>query len=290
MELGPYLSRIGYDGELAPTLAVLSALLREHTLSVTFENLDVQLGKALTIEPADAFDKIVNHRRGGWCYEQNGLFGWVLSEIGFDVTRVAASVRRAERGEIATANHLCLLVRTDRGDAPYLADVGFGGSMLEPIPLCEGAYLQSPYRLGLRRLDDGWWQFWEVLGDGEFSYDFEAVPADESALRTKCEFLQSDPASSFVLSLVAQRRLPHAHKTLRGRVFSVATENGTETSLLETADALATTLRDHFSLEHPDIQSLWPRIEARHEALMREQASTGTNGNRPRTHDQTLGN
>ena len=114
MELETYFDRIGYAGPATPTTAVLGSLLRAHVLRVPFENLDVQLGRSTTVDPEAAFDKIVTGNRGGWCYEHNGLFGWVLSAIGFDVMRVAAAVMRAERGSIADSNHLTLLVRTER--------------------------------------------------------------------------------------------------------------------------------------------------------------------------------
>ncbi|HZX25147.1 MAG TPA: arylamine N-acetyltransferase, partial [Woeseiaceae bacterium] len=183
MHLQPYLDRIGYSGDPVPTLATLSALVRRHALAIPFENLDVQLGRHLTLDPDAAFDKIVRRRRGGWCYEQNGLFGAVLAEIGFGVTRVAGAVMRAGREDISNANHLALLVETE--DAPgrrFLADVGFGGSLVDPIELAEVNHRQPPFHLGLRRLDDGYWQFHEDAGDGEFSFDFEPVPGDEDAL------------------------------------------------------------------------------------------------------------
>jgi len=270
MDLDAYFRRIAYGGDAKPSTGTLFALLHAHVLSVTFENLDVQLGTPLTTDPAAAYEKIVGRGRGGWCYEQNGLFGWALGEIGFGVTRVSAAVMRHERGENSDHNHLSLLVTTADSDETWLADVGFGGSMTEPIPLRPGYHVQLPFHVGLRKLDNGDWRFFEDVGKGEFSYDFAAEPADEAALSAKCEFLQTDPSSGFVQNLVAQRRLPEAHKTLRGRVFSVATNIGIETDFIETADALVEHLRDHFDLQHPDIHSLWPRIEARHAEVMRE--------------------
>ena len=109
MKLNQYFERIGYQGPAEPTVNVLGDLLRAHALCVPFENLDVQLGHSLTVDPGDAYEKIVTRQRGGWCYEQNGLFGWALSEIGFGVTRLSAAVMRAERGEIADGNHLTLV-------------------------------------------------------------------------------------------------------------------------------------------------------------------------------------
>lgn len=267
MRLQSYLERVSFDGEPAPTLDNLSRLLSRHVQSIPFENLDVQLGMPSTTSPAEAFDKIVLNNRGGWCYEQNGLFGWALTEIGFETTRVAAAVMRADRGDVASANHLCLLVKPVDTDRTYLVDVGFGGSMITPIPLEVSEHLQAPFRIGLRCTDDGHWQFWEDLGKGEFTFDFKEGEADEDALQSKCEVLQTDASSGFVLNLVAQIRLPDAHKILRGKVFSHATSTGIETSLVTSADELLLLLTDVFHLDVPEVAELWPRIEARHQEL-----------------------
>src|SRR6185503_6394389 len=100
MDLQAYLDRIGFAGEARPDLATLTALHRAHLLAIPYENLDVQFGTPVTIEPAAAFEKIVTRGRGGWCYEMNGLFGAALDEIGFQVTRLAGGVRRDLMGEI----------------------------------------------------------------------------------------------------------------------------------------------------------------------------------------------
>ena len=273
MRLEDYFARIGHSGKAEPTAEVLKSLVRAHVLNVPFENLDVQLGQPLTIDPEDAYDKIVRRNRGGWCYEQNGLFGWALAEIGFKVTRVAAAVRRSERGEAATANHLCLVVRAADSDCLWLADVGFGGSMLAPIELRESQHNQVPFDIGLRRAADNHWQFWENLGNEEFNYDFLAEPADERALSAKCDFLQTSPESGFVQSLVAQIRFPESHKTLRGKVLSHAGKHGVHTGLLKSADELVSVLRGTFRLDMPQAAELWPRIERRHEELLEEKAS-----------------
>lgn len=267
MQLGRYLERVGYPGETRPDIDTLHGLLRAHICAVPFENLDVQLGRPLTTDVEEAFDKIVRRRRGGWCYEQNGLFGWALDQIGFDVTRVAAAVMRADRGEVSAANHLALLVRLPDTDETWLADVGFGGSLLEPIRLETSEHLHAPYRLGLRRLEDGHWQFWENPGDGEFSYDFRPEAASEEALARKCELLQTDPDSSFVLNLVAQIRSVGRHTSLRGRVLSVRDGAAERVTTLDSPEELLATLRDTFRLEVPEIGDCWPRILGRHEQL-----------------------
>jgi len=276
MELQRYFERIGYRGESRADLDVLTTLQKLHVCSIPFENLDVQLGRPVSTDAEAAFDKIVLNHRGGWCYEQNGLFGWALSEIGFDVTRLAAAVMRQDRGENSRANHLCLLVRSLELDTSYIVDVGFGGSMLSPIPLTETEHVHVPFRLGLRELNDGHWQFWEDVGRGEFSFDFNTSPADESALQDKCAFLQNDPSSGFVLNLVAQIRMPEEHRTLRGRVFSIARSDGIQTHVIESADGIVSTLAEHFSIDMPEVADLWPRIAARHEVILREKAVEDT--------------
>jgi len=267
MRLQSYFDRIGYAGTARPSFLTLCDVLRAHICTVPFENIDVQLGRALTTAPKDAYAKIVDGRRGGWCYEQNGLFGWALTEMGFDVTRVAAAVLRHERGNSANADHLCLLTRCPESAQTWLVDVGFGGGMIRPIELSEGDHEQAPFRLGLRRVDGNAWRFWEDLGDGEFSYDFAAEPGDETALSKKCNFLQMDPKSGFVLNLVVQLRTPNRHLSLRGRVLQVGTVNGIETEVLTSAKELQATLIDIFDLDVPEARALWPRIVSRHEAL-----------------------
>lgn len=266
LKLRRYFDRIGYRGDARPTVSTLASLLRHHARSVPFENIDVQLGRSLMIDADAAFEKIVDHGRGGWCYEQNGLFGWALSEIGFDVNRVAAAVRRDQRGDAALNSHLCLLVREpDARQTVYLADVGFGGSMIAPIELTEFEHSQVPFRIGLQFFDDRYWRFSEESAGGGSNYEFVAEPADESAMAAKCEQLQSDPQSGFVLNLVVQKRLPEAHVCLRGRVLATTTVNGKQSVVLETAEELATTVSELLGLDVPGVADLWPKIVARHE-------------------------
>ena len=267
MNIQPYLDRIEYKGNIEPNLETLSSLLRRHVFSVPFENLDVQLGRALTIKVEDAYEKIVVNGRGGWCYEQNGLFGWALLELGFSVTRIAAGVMREQKGDSSAASHLTLIVACPGSSARYLVDVGFGGSMVAPIALEDAEHSHSPFEIGLQKLDDCYWRFWEDLGDGRFTYDFAEEAADETALAEKCDFLQIDPASSFVQNLVAQIRTSDQYRVLRGRVFTVAKPGSRESMLLDSPAALVEILATEYRLDVPEIADLWPRIVERHNLL-----------------------
>ncbi|MGB1778531.1 MAG: arylamine N-acetyltransferase family protein, partial [Longimicrobiales bacterium] len=87
MDLHSYLDRIGFVGTARPDLDTLKAVHHRHLLGVTYENLSVQLGERVGLDPAESYVKIVEGGRGGWCYEMNGLLAWALEEIGFDVMR-----------------------------------------------------------------------------------------------------------------------------------------------------------------------------------------------------------
>jgi N-hydroxyarylamine O-acetyltransferase len=266
LNLADYLKRLNFEGPVRPDLETLRALHLAHQLAVPFENLDVQLRRPVSFDIAAAYEKIVTRRRGGWCFELNGLMGWALTEIGFDVVRMSAGVMRARDGDFVLGNHLCLMVRLDQ---PYLVDVGFGGSLVAPLPLRVSEREDPPYRLGLSRIDDDYWRFTEVTHASDpFTFDFRALPADETRLAHKCHFLQTDPGSSFVKSLVVQRRRrDDAHLSLRGRVLKTIHSAHTDKILLDSAEALVETLRQNFDLDVPEARTLWPAICARHEEL-----------------------
>src|SRR5262245_27288790 len=93
MQVAEYLERIGYNSSLEPNLETLTALHRAHLRTIPYENFDIHLGRTLPLDQEATFEKIVRQHRGGWCYEMNGLFAWVLVELGYDVTMLASGVK-----------------------------------------------------------------------------------------------------------------------------------------------------------------------------------------------------
>src|SRR5689334_10616650 len=162
MDVHAYLDRIGYRGAIEPTFETLAALQRAHLLAAPFENLDIGLGRPIVLDHGLLFDKIVTRRRGGFCYELNGLFAELLRALGFHVTRLAAGVARAD-GEFGPEfDHLTLLVREpNQSGTQWLVDVGFGDSFRAPLRLADG--LEQPQDGRAYRLDrDGErWTLWE---------------------------------------------------------------------------------------------------------------------------------
>ncbi len=265
MQLSRYLRRIGHEGPVAADLATFRAVHRAHALSLAYENLDVQLRTPVTRDPADAFDKIVARRRGGWCYEMNGLLGWALQEIGFDVAFLAGAVMRDMAGDGVIGNHLVLLVQIDSED--FIGDVGFGDGLVEPVALREGPIAGNPLRCSLHSIGGGWWRYANDPRSGGPSFDFNPSVTDENLLEEKCRFLQNDPSSPFVQNTVVQRWTNGAHYSLRGRVLRTLTPHDERKSLIASADDYASTLQNLFEIDVPEAAGLWPAIAARHEAV-----------------------
>jgi N-hydroxyarylamine O-acetyltransferase len=264
VQLDRYLERIGYDGPVEPTLACLTAIHRGQATRIPYENLDVQLGLTVGQDRAALYDKLVVRRRGGWCYEMNGLLQAALEEIGFDVRRVAGGVMRNATGDAAVGNHLVLLVRLDRD---YIADLGLGDGLREPVPLAEGSYRQGPFTFRLERVGDGYWRVWNRDGGDPDSFDFRDAPADEELLARQCHRLQTSPDSGFVLNLACQQMSEDGVVVLQGRVLTRHTPEGKTRELLESADELEAALAREFGIEGVDVGILWPKVLARHEAL-----------------------
>ncbi|MGZ3196647.1 MAG: arylamine N-acetyltransferase family protein [Croceibacterium sp.] len=262
-QLALYLERIGHGWNLRPDLETLRSLHRAHVTSIPFEALDVQLGLVPSLEPDAIFDKLVQRRHGGWCYEMNGLFGAALQAIGFEVTRLSCGVMRQDGGDERMGTHLALLVECE---GEWLCDVGFGGSLLEPLPLVAGERHDAPYTVSLYQTDDGYWRFTEAA-EAPFGYDFRAEPADEALLTAKRDWQASHPASNFTLNFVAQKRHPDSHIVLRGRVLTERSPDGTTAHTIGDAEEFVATLADRFGIDELRAGEIWPRVEVRHREL-----------------------
>jgi N-hydroxyarylamine O-acetyltransferase len=179
---------------------------------------------------------------------------------------MAGAVMREVRGDAAVGNHLVLLVKLDR---LYVADVGFGDGLIEPVPLAEGAISQRRLAFRLEELGQGWWRFHNSPGGGAPSFDFEVKRADETLLDERCIWLQTSTDSPFVQNAVVQRHAPEGLSIMRGRVLKTLGENFGARNIVSAADYVDTLSRV-FGLSLPDAALLWPKIEARHREVFGE--------------------
>src|SRR5262245_52810402 len=123
--LDAYLSRIKYSGPIGPDLATLRLIHRAHLQAIPFENLDIQMGLPVRIDPASVQADLVSRARGGYCFQQNGLFRLVLTAIGF-APRACEGRVRIEASTVRPRTHMVLIVPLEGGE--WLVDVGFGAT------------------------------------------------------------------------------------------------------------------------------------------------------------------
>lgn len=270
MRLQAYLDRIGFEGAPHADLETLRRLHRGHLEHIPYENLDVVLGRPVDLDIERTFDKLVTRRRGGWCYEMNGLLAWALEETGFDVTRLAGAVRRAELGDAFIGNHLVLLIQLDRA---FVADVGFGDGLLEPVPLAEGPIEQMGFVSKLEQIEDGWWRFHNHQYGGAPSFDFRAEPANPSVLAERCVFLQTSPQSPFTQNVVLQRRYRDRVEVMRNAIRLTVFPDRVERHLLGDAETFLAEIRDVFGIDEPETHTLWPLAELRARAMAADNPS-----------------
>ena len=242
-----YLARIGYEGALTLSIETLRGLHRAHVMTVPFENLDIHLGRAISLDPADLFRKIVLDRRGGYCFELNGLFALLLEDVGFAVTRLAARVSSGAEG-VRPRSHQLLMVTV--GKAAWIVDVGFGGhGLLEPLKMVlgeEGRQGHECFRLVAGERD-------EYLLQGEregawvdlYSFGLDAcLPVDY----TFASYYHShSPDSLFMQKRICTMPTPEGRKTLTDMVLKV--RGGGDTQERQISDEeYKQLLQQHFGL------------------------------------------
>jgi len=262
VDLAAYCRRIGYAGERQSNLATLRALHEAHVGSIPFENVDVLLERPILLDTAALQDKLVRHRRGGYCFEQNNLFRDVLETIGFSVTALAARVRFGTTG-IRPRTHMTLLVEAE--GHRYLCDAGFGAhGLLEPIPFFDGSVAELPiYSFRLRQENAARWVLQATL-EREWSdlYAFTLEPQERIDYVVANHFTATSPDSIFRNTLTAQLVHREQRKLLRHGVLTTTTPVGQETSTVRNEAEARVVLREEFGIEVPAGQALPSRVFA----------------------------
>ena len=257
LDLTGYFARIGYRGAADPTLDVLQELVTAHTQTIPFENLDPLLGVPVDdLNPEALADKLVHRRRGGYCYEHNGLMGYVLEELGFGVRRFAARVvwGAAPGAAVPSLTHTLLGVAPPGAPQLFLVDVGFGGQTpTSPLRLETGSVQQTthePYRLQ-GRADTLVLQA-EIRGEWQSLYEFATKTAPPIDLVVGSWYVSTHPSSHFVTTLMASLVTADGRCNLSGRHLSVHGGGGTQKFELPDAATVVDVLGDRFGINLAD--------------------------------------
>jgi|UPI0005642CEF arylamine N-acetyltransferase len=255
--LDAYFTRIGLTMPVESTLDALRDIVAGHNRSIPFENLDPVTGIPVVDLSAEALaDKLLGRRRGGYCYEQNGLLGYVLDDLGFGVQRLVGRVIWMQDDDTLPAQtHQVLSVTLPDGDGPYLVDVGFGGQTLSsPIRLAPGPVQQTrhePYRL----LDhpEGFELQARVGGVWESLYLLDPIPRPRIDLEVGSWYVSTYPESVFVRGLTAALVTDDARWNLRGRRLAVHRAGGSEKTRLGSAADVLEVLEGRFGINLADL-------------------------------------
>lgn len=246
MEIDAYFERIGYTGSRAPTAETLRQLHRAHMLAVPFENLDIPLGNPIVLSLPWLYAKIVRRRRGGFCYELNGLFAWLLEQLGFSVVRLSARVFDGVQPG-PEFDHLALLIEAEER---LLADVGFGDSFLEPLRLDTGEAVLHAGRM-YRVTGEGSERVLErrrAASDWEPQYAFSLLPRHLVEFGARCQWTQTSPASGFTQKATCSLATADGRITLSNNRLIMTTAGRREEREVASEEEYRALLKTHFGI------------------------------------------
>ena len=257
--LAAYFDRIGYDGPAEPTLAVLRALHELHPAAIPFEAIDILLDRGVDIS-AEAVDaKLIDRRRGGYCYEQNGLFARVLKAIGFEVDGLAAHVRWMSEpaAPLAPLTHRVLCVTID--GVPWLADVGFGScvptaplrmDVADPQPTGHETFRivpMGPHRLLQASVEGAWKPVYSISSEPWLDGQYEMANW----------YTSTHPGSHFRHRLIVTRTTPEARHILADGRLTVRRPDGSSDRRFLNGEEIMTALAELFLLPvEPDWRTI----------------------------------
>jgi len=247
LDVRAYLDRIGYSGLIEATAENLRRLHRAHLLAVPFENLDISLARRIVVDEAATLRKILELKRGGFCYELNGAFAALLRALGFQVTFLSARVARSDGGEGPEFDHLTL--RVDLQQA-WLADVGFGDSFLEPLRF-ESEVEQSDPAGTFRLVEDGGrWHMQKQGSDGNWmaQYSFSLQPRRLEEFAAMCDVHQTSPKSSFTQKRICSRATAEGRITLSEMKLIVTSSGGRQETAIGSEEERQRILKRDFGI------------------------------------------
>jgi N-hydroxyarylamine O-acetyltransferase len=267
-DLPAYLARIGYTGPREPTLDVLHGLTAAHAQAIPFENLDVLLGRRIDLAPDAVFDKLVRRRRGGYCFEQNGLLLGALTALGFEAVPLSARVR-IDRPREVLPPRTHLFLRVEVAGASWLTDVGVGAlSLTRAIRFVADEEQATPHEpRRILRENDRWFHQARLGATWSDVYEFtgEEMPPIDRELANW--FTSTHPESHFLGRLIAARAAPDGRRiTLQNGELKIRERDGRATvQTIGSPEELLLVLAERFGLAFPPQTrfgppgSPWPR-------------------------------
>ncbi|UPM45099.1 arylamine N-acetyltransferase family protein [Halocatena salina] len=236
------------DSNITPNLEHLRKLQRSHLLSVPFETLDIARDEPIVLDRPSLYTKIVERKRGGFCYELNSLFGWLLDQLGYDVRLIEGRVRHEGGNFGPPFDHMALLINLDRS---YVVDVGYGRFCRVPLPLSgdsrtglEGTYEIVPaddtnhYFAMELAADEGW----------KPTYRFTTAARELSDFNEMCEYQQTAQDSPFTGRTLCTIATTTGRITLSNDSLTVTEKGHEQTTQIESKRERDRILNDRFGI------------------------------------------
>jgi N-hydroxyarylamine O-acetyltransferase len=277
MDTEAFLRRIGVDGyDGPPRLEALSQLHEAFVDQVPYESVQFQLTPGGPLEPEDAAKRIIAREAGGYCFQLNGTFALLLTELGYQVAMHRGGVHTKNRPGCVDASHMVLTVGglIDHPDRDWLVDVGLGDGLIRPMPLEVGETHQHPFTLRLRASDktDGWRLDHDPRAN-LIGMDFESATVGLDAFAAQHARLSTAPDSAFVRLASAFRRKASSVVVLRSVGLSETYADRVDNSIIENPTDYFAVLADEFHLPLPhftqaDRDQLWRRAWAQYEDFL----------------------
>ena len=229
MDALEYLARIGCAERAGATIETLAALQEAHLRAVPFENLDVHSGARIILDLPRLYTKIVTMRRGGFCYELNGLFQWLLAELGFKARLLDARVYdKSRRGYGPAFDHMLILTEID--ERQWIVDVGFGDFSLKPLPFLLDRILEDPNgRFLVEQLDRAYFKvsrFSHLENAYVPQYCFSEQARQLVDFAAMCTYHQTSPLSHFTQKKVCSIATPTGRVTLTDNTLILTNADG----------------------------------------------------------------
>jgi len=248
MDIQLYLDRINYKSQISISQEVLFELQTAHLLSIPFENLDIHYNNKIKLDIASIYKKVVLNRRGGFCYELNGLFYHLLKYIGFDVKMVSGRVYSKDGTYGAEYDHLAIVA--DIKGKSYLVDVGFGKFSYKPLEILLGVNLSDEF--GLFRFDMAHADYLRInlVENGNLlpQYVFRVKEREFLEFAGMCEFHQTSKESHFTSKKVISIITKNGRKTLNNNQIKI-TDGDTERTIEFDEEQFEFHLKEYFDIE-----------------------------------------
>ena len=249
MQVQTYLNRIGINKIKTPSQEFLTELQNRHLLSIPFEDLDIP-EKRIELDLNKIYQKIIPSKRGGFCYELNGLFHWLLSSLGFKVDMLSARVFNSQKNEFGPEfDHMTLLVQFPKIDKHYLADVGFGDTFRTPIEIYGGEVNDVSGHYRIKGGNNA--SVLQLENENEWipQYSFSLTPRKFSDYKQMCDFQQDNPASHFRIRKICTIATESGRITLSNYSLTIAEGKSKNKITFDDQEEFNTYLKKYFDID-----------------------------------------